>query len=59
MSGFTQRKLLKVQEVADALNVPTSWVYKKAEQGVLPCVRVGRYLRFDLAEVMASFSVGR
>jgi excisionase family DNA binding protein len=47
--------LLKVEELASALNVPVSWVYKKAEQGSLPCIRVGRYLRFDLATVLASF----
>ena len=51
-------RLLKVEEVAQALNVPTSWVYKKAERGELPCVRVGRYLRFDLQQVMASFVGG-
>lgn len=53
------RRLLKVEEVAEALNVPISWVYKKAEQGILPCIRVGRYLRFDLAAVMASFGEPR
>jgi len=45
--------LLKVEELADELNVPTTWVYKKSAEGSLPSVRVGRYLRFDLDEVMA------
>ena len=51
--------LLKVEELAAALNVPVSWVYKKAEQGALPCLRVGRYLRFDLARVLASLEASR
>jgi excisionase family DNA binding protein len=51
--------LLTVDELAAALNVRTSWVYKKAEQGALPCVRVGRYLRFVLADVLASFEDAR
>lgn len=51
--------LLKVCELAATLNVPVSWVYKKAEQGTLPCIRVGRYLRFDLAAVLASFEGDR
>jgi excisionase family DNA binding protein len=51
-------RLLDVEEVAKALHVPKSWVYKKAEKGELPCIRVGRYLRFDLGQVMASFAVG-
>jgi excisionase family DNA binding protein len=45
-------RLLKVEEVAQALSVPPSWVYKQAETGEIPCIRVGRYLRFDLDEVM-------
>ena len=47
-------QLLKVEQLAAALNVPVSWVYKKAEQDALPCIRVGRYLRFDLAQVLSS-----
>lgn len=53
-----QGPLLKVDELAAVLNVPVSWVYKKVEQGTLPCIRVGRYLRFDLDHVLASFEVG-
>jgi excisionase family DNA binding protein len=48
-------KLLTVQELAQALRVPTSWVYartrKKIENG-MPCIRVGKYLRFRLDAVL-------
>jgi excisionase family DNA binding protein len=53
------KRLLTVTEVAHILHVPVSWVYTKAEHDELPCVRVGRYVRFDLDAVMASFSEGR
>jgi excisionase family DNA binding protein len=36
---------------AAVLNVPKSWVYELARQGRLPCRRLGRYVRFDLAAV--------
>lgn len=58
MKGSTmerqQDRLMKVEQLAEVLNVPISWVYKKAEQGGIPCIRVGRYLRFDLAKVLVS-----
>jgi excisionase family DNA binding protein len=51
--------LVTVKEVAQHLHVPVSWVYTKAERDEIPCVRVGRYVRFDLEEVKASFGAGR
>jgi excisionase family DNA binding protein len=35
------------REVATALKVSRSWVYAKAESGVLPSVRIAGLLRFD------------
>ena len=31
--------------------VPVSWVRESARSGAIPCVRLGRYVRFDLADV--------
>lgn len=42
---------LKVAEVAELLGVPVSWVYAKAESGELPSFKLGRYRRFDSAEI--------
>ena len=39
--------LWKVANVAAFLSVSTSWVYKEAEDGPLPCVRLGANLRFQ------------
>lgn len=55
MESNRAEQLLTAKEVAHILNVPVSWVYAKAEQGGIPCVKVGRYVRFGLREVMASF----
>jgi len=45
--------LLTVAEVAGHLQVRQSWVYGKVAVGEMPHVRVGRYLRFRLSEVIA------
>jgi excisionase family DNA binding protein len=46
-------RLLDAGEVADRLNVPKSWVLESARSGALPCVRLGRYVRFDRGDVEA------
>jgi excisionase family DNA binding protein len=38
--------LLDAQEAAVLLNVRVSWVRDAARERVLPCIRVGRHLRF-------------
>ena len=41
-------RLLKAREVAEILSVDRSTVYRLAEEGTLPCVRVsGDIVRFD------------
>lgn len=40
-----------VDETATFLKVPRSWVYSRTRRNAIPCVRVGKYLRFDLAEI--------
>lgn len=46
---------LTVPELARALKVRPSWVYgetRKTGKGSIPRLRVGKYLRFSLEEVM-------
>jgi excisionase family DNA binding protein len=50
MSGSPDR-LLTVHDVAHRLAVPVSWVYAAAEQGRLPSLRIGRYVRFRPDEI--------
>lgn len=38
--------LLRAGDAARLLSVRTSWVYEAVRDGRLPCVRVGRHVRF-------------
>jgi excisionase family DNA binding protein len=38
--------LLRAREAAALPSVRTSWVYEAVREGRLPCVRVGRHIRF-------------
>ena len=44
-------RLLDAAAIAERLGVPKTWVLESARSGVMPCVRLGRYVRFDLADV--------
>lgn len=46
-------RLLDTSEVAERLNVPVSWVRESTRSGAMPCVELGRYRRYDLADVEA------
>jgi excisionase family DNA binding protein len=56
MSTQSQCELMTVQQVAELLQVPVSWVYgrlRKRSLGKLPGYRLGKYWRFDKEEVLA------
>ena len=38
--------LLKPEDIARLLSVRPSWVYDKVRSGELPCLHVGRHIRF-------------
>jgi excisionase family DNA binding protein len=49
--------LLTVQDVAQRLSVPATWVYAQAESGALPSFKIGKYRRFserDLEHYLAA-----
>lgn len=46
--------LLTPEQLAKSLSVPVTWVYEQSRQGRIPTHRLGKYLRFDLQEVLAS-----
>lgn len=56
-SSSSPEGLWKVADVARFLSMSTSWVYKEAEAGRLPCVRIGAALRFS-PEVIRRFVAG-
>ena len=47
MEGFLDPKGL-----AEALSIPVSQVYRLTQKGELPHIRVGKYIRFNLDEVI-------
>ena len=48
------RELLTPEELAKKLRLPVSFVYEKSRQGKIPTHRIGKYIRFDFQEVLAS-----
>jgi excisionase family DNA binding protein len=47
-NGTVGKRLLNVEEVAAYLGLKVDTIYKKARLRELPCVKVGRALRFDV-----------
>jgi excisionase family DNA binding protein len=41
--------LLRPEQAAQLLSVKTSWIYDAVRTGSLPCLRVGRHIRFTQA----------
>ncbi|HUG63651.1 MAG TPA: helix-turn-helix domain-containing protein [Gaiellaceae bacterium] len=46
-------RLLDAAAIAERLGVPKTWVLDSARSGAMPCVRLGRYVRFDPVDVDA------
>jgi len=53
------RHLLDPEELAAKLKIPVSWVYEQSRQGKIPTHRLGKYIRFDLEEVLESQKINR
>jgi excisionase family DNA binding protein len=53
-NGRKEDGLLTPDELADKLKIPVSWVYEQSRQKKIPTHRIGRYVRFDLNEVLES-----
>lgn len=52
MDTAATERLMTVRELADVLAVPESWIYGHTAARDIPTVRVGRYVRFRLSEVL-------
>ena len=53
-NGHQDHALLTPEELAGKLKLPVSWVYEQSRQGNIPTHRLGRYIRFNLQEVIRS-----
>ena len=46
-NGNQEQKLLyNMKEAASLLGIPETWLGRAARQGIVPCVRMGHYVRF-------------
>jgi len=52
--GHESVTLIDADALAKRLSVPVSWVYEASRQNNIPTHRVGKYIRFDLNEVLES-----
>lgn len=48
-------KILTPKELAELLKVQVSWIYEQTRKGTIPCVKLGKYYRFHLDEVLAHY----
>ena len=53
-NGNSVSELLTPEQLAKKLKLPVSWVYEQSRLGNIPTHKLGRYIRFDLAEVLRS-----
>jgi excisionase family DNA binding protein len=49
----TPSRLMTAEQASELLNVPASWVLSEARANRLPCVRLGRYVRFQRGDLAA------
>lgn len=49
-------RLVGVNQIAEILGVPVSWIYSRSRikkgSDAIPCIRVGKYLKFRVDSVM-------
>ncbi len=48
-SGNGRDQILKIGEVANLLRIPESSLYRLAEDGRIPCLKVGKHWRFRMS----------
>jgi hypothetical protein len=53
-NGDRVPELLTPEQLAEKLKLPLSWVYEQSRLENIPTHKLGRYSRFDLAEVLRS-----
>jgi excisionase family DNA binding protein len=46
-------ELLTFDDVVTMLKVPRGWLYDRTRKGEIPHLKLGRYLRFDRAQLVA------
>jgi hypothetical protein len=55
----TPAELVDAEALAALLNVPPSQIYEQSRQQRIPCVRLGKYVRFSVAAVLEALASGQ
>lgn len=42
---------MTIDQIAELLQVPTSWIYERTRSNTIPHHKVGKYLRFNSKEI--------
>jgi excisionase family DNA binding protein len=50
--------LVTVAGIARLLGVPPSFIYEKTARGEIPCIKVGRYNRYRVSDVLRALEQG-
>lgn len=50
----TGPRLLTSEQISELLSIPANWFEEAARRDEIPCVRVGKYVRFALDEVLSA-----
>ncbi len=56
---MNEDEILNIQEVSEYLRIPVSTVYKLAQNGKVPAVKVGKHWRFMKKDLDYLFHQGR
>jgi len=51
LNGSGDLELLTPDQLCELLQVKKSWLYDQVERGKLPCLRLGKQLRFRHADI--------
>ena len=52
MPASSPHELLTLEETAALLKVSKSWIYERTRKGAIPHLKLGKYLRFPLADLL-------
>ena len=53
-------RLFTVEEAADTLKLPKSWLYERTRKNAIPFRRIGKYVRFtaeDITEIIGAHTI--
>jgi excisionase family DNA binding protein len=57
--GLEREPLRSADYIAEIVDIPQKTVLQYARDGRLPCVRIGKHVRFRVSEVDAALTTGR